>query len=250
MRVTILGSGFAVPSRNRAQTGMLIGTGSENFLIDCGSGVLRRLAQSDYDITEITHVLFTHHHLDHDGDFMALLKAIWLMGKRELDVLGPTGTEEWLASLLEAYPYMKGRLNLNITQLRDSGRVSVGGTVIEARRNKHALDGLAYRIETKDASMVFSGDTEPCEGVRKLCEKETDLLIHECSFPDEEGKAFSGHTTPRGLGGLVRNLPVRKLVLTHFSPIAEGKLDEMSSVIEKYFPGEIVLARDLMVLEL
>jgi ribonuclease BN (tRNA processing enzyme) len=250
MRVTILGSGFAVPSPNRAQTGILVETRTERILLDCGSGVLQRLVNCGCDATEITHVMFTHHHLDHDGDFMSLLKAMWLLGKRELEVTGPAGTEEWLARLFEAYPYMEGRLDLNIRLLQDSARVSIGDAMVEARKNKHALDGLAYRIEAGDGSMVFSGDTAPCRGVRELCERQTDLLIHECSFPDKEGEAFPDHTTPRGLGKLVEELPLRRLVLTHFSPIAEKRFDEMKSVIEKYFHGELILAHDLMVLEI
>jgi ribonuclease BN (tRNA processing enzyme) len=250
MRVTILGSGFAVPSPDRAQTGILVEAGDDRILIDCGSGVLQRLAQSGYAVTGVTHVLFTHHHLDHDGDFMSLLKAMWLLGKRKIDVLGPAGTGEWLARLMEAYPYMRGRLDLNIRSLKDRARVSIGGTLLEARRSKHALDGLAYRVKAGGTSAVFSGDTAPCVGVRELCEKETDLLIHECSFPDAEGEIFPDHTTPRGLGELVKGLPVRKLVLTHFSPVAEGRLEEMASVIRGYFKGEVILAQDLMVLEL
>lgn len=250
MRVIILGSGFAVPSPNRAQSGILVETGKNRILIDCGAGVLYRLAQAGKGITGITQVLFTHHHLDHDGEFMSLLKAMWLKGKRELMVLGPPGTVEWLSKLMDAYPYMKGRLDLNITSLEDSSRVSFGGAQLEARRNKHALYGLAYRIQYNENSVVFSGDTAPCEGVKKLCEKSTDLLIHECSFLDAEGERFPDHTTPKGLGELVRNLPVKRLVLTHFSPTSENGLEEMVSVIARYFKGEIILAKDLMVLEL
>ncbi len=250
MRVTILGSGFAVPSPNRAQTGILVETGKNRVLIDCGAGVLQRMAQAGNDITGITHVLFTHHHLDHDGEFMSLLKAMWLKGKRELMVLGPSETEEWLTKLMDAYPYMKGRLDLDITCLEDASQVSVGGAHLEARRNKHALDGLAYRIQDDKDSVVFSGDTAPCEGVKKLCDKSTDLLIHECSFLDSEGERFPDHTTPKGLGELVENLPVRRLVLTHFSPASENGIEEMVSVIARYFKGEIIPAEDLMVLEL
>jgi ribonuclease BN (tRNA processing enzyme) len=250
MRITLLGTGFAVPSPSRVQSGILVETGENLILFDCGAGVVHRLAQSGHDSRDITHVFFTHHHLDHDSDFMALLKANWLKGRRELEVFGPKGTEKWLSSLLEAYPYMKGRSEIMVRELEDTAVVRVGEDVIEARNNKHALDGLAYRLTSSGKSMVYSGDTAPCKGVRELCKGGVELLIHECSFPDKEGESYADHTTPEGLGRLLTGLPVKKLVITHFSPMAEEKLGEMKASLERYFKGEIIIGEDLMELKI
>jgi ribonuclease BN (tRNA processing enzyme) len=250
MKVTLLGTGFALPSAKRAQSGILVETRENLILFDLGAGVLHRLEQSSYNLEDITHVFFTHHHLDHDSDFMVLLKARWLRGRRELQVFGPVGTKEWLTKLLEAYPYLKGRVTVKTRELEDRARVKLGRDVVEARENKHSLGGLAYRLTSLDVAVVYSGDTAPCRGVKELCIPGVELLIHECSFPDAEGEKYADHTTPTGLGRLISGMQVKKLVLTHFSPIAEEGLEEMVSVLKKHFKGEVIIGEDLMELRL
>ena len=46
MRVTFLGSGSAMPTGERFQTGILVQEDGRTLLVDCGSGVLHRLQQS------------------------------------------------------------------------------------------------------------------------------------------------------------------------------------------------------------
>lgn len=250
MKVVLLGTGFALPSAGRAQSGVLVETGENLVLLDLGAGVLHRLEQSGYGLEEVTHVFFTHHHLDHDSDFMPLLKARWLKGGGGLRVFGPGGTREWLAGLLEAYPYLRGRIALEVRELQDKSRVTLGRDAVEARRNKHSLPGLAYRLASSGRAVVYSGDTSPCRGVRELCIPGAELLIHECSFPDVEGEKYPDHTTPTGLGRLISGLRVKKLVLTHFSPLAEEKLGEMVAGVREYFEGEVIIGEDLMELEI
>jgi len=104
MRIVLLGTGYAVPSQKRVQSGVLIETGENLILVDCGSGVLGNLTKAGYSPTDITHIFFTHHHLDHDIDFFPILKARLLLGKTEARVYGPEGTEKWTNALFEAYP--------------------------------------------------------------------------------------------------------------------------------------------------
>ena len=56
-----------------------------------------------------------------------------------------------------------------------------------------------------------------------------DLLIHECSFP--EPFDVTNHSTPRKLGGVLRNMFVKRVVLTHLYPQAQGHEDEMAEQV-------------------
>jgi Metal-dependent hydrolases of the beta-lactamase superfamily III len=47
MEVTFLGTGSAMPTGDRAQTGLLVTHDDRTLLVDCGSGVLHRLASTD-----------------------------------------------------------------------------------------------------------------------------------------------------------------------------------------------------------
>ncbi|MFQ5887685.1 MAG: MBL fold metallo-hydrolase [Candidatus Hydrothermarchaeales archaeon] len=248
MRITLLGTGFAIPSKERVQSGILIETG-ELMLFDCGAGVLSRLSQSKYDHIDIDHVFFTHHHLDHNSDFLALLKANFLRGRTHLNVYGPIGTKEWIVGLLDAYPYLKGRFDLKIEEM-DERKIELKVCTISCEKMKHSMPAIGYRIESEEESVVYTGDTMPCEAIKRLCRGKVKVLIQECAFPDpKEGEAQENHTTPKALGELIEGLDIEKLVITHFAPQAEGRQDEMVKSIKRRFKGEVVIAQDLLEIE-
>ena len=41
------------------------------------------------------------------------------------------------------------------------------------------LDSLAYRLDTEEGSIVFAGDTRPCDNLTELA-ADVDLLVLEC----------------------------------------------------------------------
>lgn len=246
MKIVLLGTGFAVPSKERVQSGVLIETEEHRILIDCGSGTLGNLAKAGYAPTDITHVFFTHHHLDHDMDFLPLLKARMILGNVGMKAYGPEGTKKWAGALLGAYPYLEGRFELEIKELGDGDALDIGNDGIACASVSHPNDGVAYRIES-GASVVYSGDTEPCAGVRTLIGDGADLLIHECSVPDS--LAVEGHTTPSSLGEFLEGAQVGTLVLTHLSPEIAGAEEEVIETIKRYFSGEVIIGEDLLSLE-
>lgn len=203
-----------------------------------------RMAEGGYDSREVGHVFFTHHHLDHNLDFFALMKANYLMGRKDMKVYGPAGTKDWVDAQLHAYPYLEGRFKLEIRELA-GGEVRLGRDHIKVKPARHIEPSLAYRIDSTNASLVYSGDTEPCEGVRELIGDGVDMLIHECSLFED----VKGHTTPRQLADFLVGLPVERLVLTHFSPQVEGRESEAVEIVSKSFEGEIIVGEDLLVLE-
>jgi ribonuclease BN (tRNA processing enzyme) len=72
--------------------------------------------------------------------------------------------------------------------------------------------------------------------------KGSDLLILECSFPDDE--AIAGHLTPSEAGDIAARAGAKKLVLTHFYP--EILTTDIQAQCRKTYQGNLVLATDLM----
>ena len=145
MQVTFLGTGAAMPTGDRSQTGLLLadpGGDADPLLVDCGSGALGALAATDVGYEAVGSVLLTHHHLDHVSDLLALLKARWLAGETALEIVGPDGTEALVEDLLAVHDYMQGRFELTYREV-DPGSFAVA----------ELADGSA-------------------------------LLAHDCSFPD------------------------------------------------------------------
>jgi ribonuclease BN (tRNA processing enzyme) len=249
MRVTFLGTGSAMPTGERFQTGLLLEDpdgDAEPLLVDCGSGVLHALASTNVGYEGVSTVLLTHHHLDHVSDLMAFLKARWLAGETGIEIVGPEGTEELLEGLFSVHDYMDGRFDLSVREIVP-GETSVAGYEVEAIETAHSMYCLAYRFETDDAVFTFSADTEAIEQVAELAE-ESAVLAHDCSFPD--GIDVDNHPTPSRLGGVLSGHDIGRVYLTHLYPHTDGHHEAMIESVEERFDGDVRVARDGLTIDL
>jgi ribonuclease BN (tRNA processing enzyme) len=250
MQITFLGTGSAMPTGDRFQTGILLEGGKKPLLVDCGSGVLQRLAATDVGYEGVDTVLLTHHHLDHVSDLLALLKARWLAGEDELTVLGPEGTEELVYGLLEVHDYLQDRAELTVREV-DPGSFSVAGYDVAAMETRHSMYCLAYRFEIpgdggrgqEPPAFTFSADTEAFEELIEFADGSA-LLAHDCSFPDEVD--VDNHPTPSALGRTLADADaeVGRVYLTHLYPHTEGEHEAMLNSIGEHYDGDVRFAKD------
>lgn len=259
MRLTFLGTGSPMPVVDRAQTGSLLTTDDRDraLLVDCGSGVLQRLAATEVGYEGISSVLLTHHHLDHVTDLLPLIKARWLAGETYLEIVGPAGTKALVDDSLEIHEYLSDQVELRIREVGPT-EFTVADFDIEAKRTDHSVDGLAYRITeptqnvdtdaqtrkmgtNNSATVVFSGDTEATGRIARLADGAT-VLIHDCSFPD--GVDVSGHPTPSQLASVLNGVTVGRVYLTHLFPRTEGNHETIRERIQQEYDGEVRFAHD------
>ncbi len=241
MRVTLLGTGSALPSPDRVQSGVLVTDDDRRVLVDCGSGVVHRMAQHRVDHLGISTVLLTHHHLDHVADLPTLLKARVLQDEPECTIAGPPGTRAVLEGLL-ATDNLIQRADLRIEEYSEgTERVTVGGMTVEPVSTRHSAASHAYRFDDR---LVVSGDTPPDEAIFSLADG-VHTLVHECAYPDSV--TTDDHTTPAGLRAGLDEISLERVVLTHLFPAAEQAaeaiLAEMAST-----DAEMQIAEDGMAL--
>ena len=106
----------------------------------------------------------------------------------------------------------------------------------------HTPNSLAFRVEGPSGkNFVYSGDTGFCDEIVELA-RDCDLLILECSFPDDEGK--EGHLTPSSAGQIAHKAQTKRLLLNHFYP--EVMKTDIPSECRKTYSGELILSGDLM----
>ena len=243
MRVTFLGTGSAMPTGHRFQTGLLVESGENRLLVDCGSGVLHGLQRTDVGYEGIDAVLLTHHHLDHVSDLDVLMKARWLAGATELTVAGPPGTAELVDGLFELHEYMQDRLDLTVRDVE--GSFSLAGFDVDSMEVRHSMRCFAYRFTDGDDGppFVFSGDTEAFPGLIEFADGAA-ALAHDCSFPDDVD--VSNHPTPTQLGEALAaaDADLGRVYLTHLYPHTEGRHEEMLESIADRYGGEVRFAED------
>src|SRR5271168_923503 len=93
--VQVLGSGGPELQDKRASSSYLVWeNGQARVLIDAGGGSALRFGESGANMSQLDVILFTHFHVDHSGDFAALIKSSWFEDrKRALPIYGPEGND-------------------------------------------------------------------------------------------------------------------------------------------------------------
>jgi len=91
--VQVLGSGGPELQDKRASSSYLVWVqGRARVVVDAGGGSALRFGQSGAQMAQLDVLLFTHFHVDHTGDFAALIKSSWFEDReRPLPIYGPAG---------------------------------------------------------------------------------------------------------------------------------------------------------------
>lgn len=248
MRVTVLGSGTCVPKKDYASPGYLVEGQGLKILMDCGSGSLQQMARAGHSYKEIDLVLLSHLHLDHFLDFLALTQALlYTPGytrEKDLYVIVPAGGKEIVENLLDRFNFWPPAGSFDLAIFDVSKKINFQEKLkIEAQINTHDEMSVSYKISDSESTFFYSGDTGEDPGLASLA-RGSQVMIVECSYPFEKTE---GHLALPQAMELIGKVNPRGAVLTHFYYPRE-KYD-----IEKYrgnYQGRVVLAEDLMVLEI
>lgn len=253
IKVTILGSGTAVPSLERSSCSVLMECGGGRMLFDIGAGTMRRLLEAGHSISELTHVFISHFHTDHTGELASFLFATkypeTLRRRTPFVLAGASGLRVFHEKLIGAYGHWIELAPdlLSITEFSCKGHdcADFGEFMIESLPMDHIESSIGYRVTAPDGACVaYTGDTDYSENVIELG-RNADLMVCESAMPDSEKVAM--HLTPSLAGEIAARAGVKKLVLTHFYPEADRA--DIEAECRKTYKGPLVLARDLMVIE-
>jgi ribonuclease BN (tRNA processing enzyme) len=99
----------------------------------------------------------------------------------------------------------------------------------------HAIPALAYRFDTADGSVVFSGDTTANDGLIALAQG-ADILVHQVAdlgYLERHGvtgealQRMAGlHTDVSEVGSVAERARVGELILSHYLPADTGAISE------------------------
>ena len=299
MRIIMLGTSAAMANPDRHDSGILITVRGRHYLFDCGHGATNQMVAANVNPATVGHVFLSHLHYDHIADFAYFMITTWMADRQTSPVVaGPVGTEQFVDALLspetgayrkdiEARIQYKQRQD-NFQALRADVREMDPGVIFEDDLVKVSACYVEHipreispcfglRLDSVDGkSVVFSGDTAPCDRLIELANG-ADLLIHECTFPqsaiDFRSNAGIGtwaHTSPTDLGKIAINSKVKSLVATHFGHFDSSRpvvrelmtkhmpvelmgpemMEEMIADIRKSWSGDLRMAHDLMRIDL
>lgn len=276
-KIVFLGTGTPRLNADRCPPSAAVIAGGRAVLVDAGAGVVHRASQacrlgvSELEPRSIHHVFLTHLHSDHTLGLPDLIFSPWVVGRREpLRIYGPEGTKEMVDCLLSAYKVdikartlglehnMSGAELTRVEEIAEGFKADDDVLVVEAFQAEHGdyLPSLAYRFETADRTIVFSGDTRPCPGIEAAADG-AQVLVHEVYAADEvavEDRAggdswpqylAASHTSSRELGELASRLDLNLLILNHLLR-RHTTDDELSEEIRRAGCNcQIAVAKDL-----
>lgn len=269
LSAVLLGTGSPLPSPTRAGPSTLIRADGRQFLVDCGRGVVMRMAAAGSLPVMVERVLLTHLHSDHICDLNDVVTTHWIMSGQPtaLPVTGPAGTarmvEGMLAMLAADVSYrLAHHADLTWEPQLDVGEAEPGvvlddGTVrILAAGTDHrpVEPTLAYRIEAGGRSVVVAGDTVPCPSLDGLCAG-ADVYIQTVLRDDlvrmvpsqRLADTIDYHSTVEQAAQTAARAGVGTLVLTHqVPPPAPGSADEWIGLARRHFDGPVVFGEDLV----
>ena len=108
MKVTILGSGTAVPSLQRNSSGVLIQEKKINTLVDFGYGNLKQLLNLGITYHDIDRIFFTHNHPDHMCDLIPFLFGSRYQldaRQKDLEIIAGPGFKDFFGKLMLAFKH-------------------------------------------------------------------------------------------------------------------------------------------------
>ena len=246
MKVTIIGSGTMVPSNERNSSGVLLEYKNTCSMVDFGYGSMHSLLKKGLTYHDIDRIYFTHNHPDHICDLIPFLFASRYPKdprKKDLQIIAGPGFKQFFDTLMKAYKnwLIPTTYKVEIIE-QDEETKSYDGLVVTSKKVKHIELSRGYRFEFLNGkSLVVSGDTDYCDEMIDLGRK-VDLMILECSMPDE--MKVQGHMTPSECGKLAQKANCRKLCLTHFYPVCDPKNVREKCLAE--YRGDLFLAEDFM----
>ncbi|MFD6063907.1 MBL fold metallo-hydrolase [Rhodococcus wratislaviensis] len=135
----------------------------------------------------------------------------------------------------------------------EDDRVRVTATLVP---HGPVYPSLAYRFDTEDGAVTFSGDTAKSPNVVRLAQG-SDILVHEVidvdfyaatSGPALVEHMIQAHTTAQDVGCVATDADVRQVVLSHIGPGDPRQVtdDQWERGVKSTFAGTVTVGHDLV----
>lgn len=276
-RLILLGTaGGPRPQRTRSAPAQVIVVNDAAYVVDCGDGVARQLVLAGVQLTQLRHVLITHHHSDHNADYGNLILLAWAAGLRtRVDTWGPPPLARMTKLFFEMNEYdirtrIADEARVPLVPLVHVNELSGGGLVFKDEHVKvtaalvhhpPVVPAFGYRFDTTDRSIVISGDTTPSDNLLNLAQ-DADVLVHEAFYApaldrmvarvpnaaDLKRSIVSHHTTAEDAGRVAQAARVNTLVLSHLVPGDDSTVTDQMWIdaARLHFNGRILVGKDFL----
>lgn len=244
MKLRVLGCSGGIGGRHLRTTSLLV---DDDILIDAGTGLTDL---SVAELASIDHVFLTHTHLDHIAALPLMVDTVADRRQKPLIIYATAAALTILRNHIFNWAIWPDFAEVPNTeqpfiryQTIETGEpVFLDGRTITALPVEHTVPAVGYRVDSGKGSLVFSGDTGPCNDFWRAVNRVDNLrhLIIECAFSNREERlaVVSRHLCPamleRELQKLERDCDI---YITHLKPgQIELTMEEIERCLADYKP--------------
>jgi ribonuclease BN (tRNA processing enzyme) len=222
--------------------------GDRSVVLDIGPGAMGKLELAT-DYSRVDAVVVTHMHADHFFDLVPLRYGLKYGSPRaqRMSLWLPPGGTPALEALRRAVstdaPARFFDDVFSVEEYDPNRELSFGDLRLRFARTRHFVPAFAVRVERNGASLVYSADTAPCNGVVDLA-RDTGIFLCEAALGLSTETGERGHTSAAEAGEMANQANVTRLVLTHYGQDEPG--DGLLEAAKGQFRGPVALAEDGM----
>jgi ribonuclease BN (tRNA processing enzyme) len=250
VRLTILGCSGSIPGPGEPGSGYLVEADGFLLGLELGNGTFAEL-QSRHDPFDLGALVFSHLHPDHCADFSALTvlrryhpEPPYDVSARRLPVYAPGN-----APLRFARAYAPDDAELADTDLSEvfafrpltaGETVHIGPFELRPVPVVHPTEAFGLRVSHGGRTLVYTGDTGPCDALDELVAG-ADVLLSEATWTHSPTRPEGVHLSGTQAGALARRADVGRLLLTHVAPWTDREAVLAEARAE--FPGAALVER-------
>jgi ribonuclease BN (tRNA processing enzyme) len=224
MRLTVLGCSGSIPGPDSPAAGYLVRAGGFALGLDLGNGTLGAM-QRHLDPFDLGGLALSHLHPDHCADTTALVVYLRYHPRRpvarpRLPVYGPSETASRLAAAAASSAAELATSDLSdVFDIRPlgGGTVQIGPFELTSAPVAHPCEAYALRVRHGGVTLVYTGDSGPCDELSKLAAG-ADVLLAEATWTDHPSRPKDLHLSGLQAGQLAAAAGVGRLLVTHVAP--------------------------------
>ena len=226
-KLTILGSGSALPTFQNSPSGQVLELCDKSFMIDCGEGIQLTMRRLGIKTARLYSIFISHLHGDHCFGLIGLISTLDMMGRTQpLHIYAHADLEKLLRPWL-AYHCTDMHYELVFHPIHPRKREVIFSdrtVTVETIPLRHKVPccGFLFTEHHRDQEprkrYAYCSDTMYKRSIAEQIEG-VDILFHEATFTDEwESRCKTTmHSTARQAADIARLAKAGRLIIGHFS---------------------------------
>ncbi|MFO7891775.1 MAG: MBL fold metallo-hydrolase [bacterium] len=251
MKITVLGSGAAIPVPERHPSAYIIQSLGNAYLLDAGDGITQQLIRHHFKLNTIHSVFISHTHADHAAGIIMLIQTMQQIKRTApLEVYVPDSVLPGFKSIFPYFQIYKDKLTFDLIfkgitaqssfqknnfQIKAVANDHLKGNQAYASQSGLEVSSFSFLIKEKNRQIIYSSDINDFNHLTKYTDN-TKILISECT-----------HVSVAYIKKFARSHTIENVILSHIPP----GIDNQQVINENALSNKIYisLAKDGQVIE-